>query len=591
MQRVICASVAQPFRAARAADRRPEGLRYDSARAHAASIVTMVLLFAAIARAQTPTPAPPAAATAAIATGTIRGHVVAADSGQPLRRVDVRLIRTDSPAGGINRGFGGLASSARTDGDGKYEFADIPAGRYQISATKPAYVMQTWGQSQPTAPPKPVELHGGETLDRIDFSLQRGGVITGRIVDEFGEPLSGVDIRVLQTRAINGRRDLQESGFAATNDLGEFRVFGITPGQYYVKTMWRRTGMPVDPASPDRTGYPDTYFPGTLTVDDAQRLTVRAGETIADLVMALSPIATVRVEGTVVDSNGKPAGPANLMVMKSGSTDGPSFGSPVRPDGTFIISSMTAGEYTLRAQSFPPRKETATLKITVGTEDIKDVRLIAAPPSAISGRVVVDPAQAQSLPNPVMFTASPVDSQFFMGMEPTRVGDDLSFTMTAAAGRYRINWMNLSAGWMIRAIRINNTDVTDDDLVVKAGENIGGVEIELTNRSSSIAGTVMGRSGVPSKDYRLIIFAADKKLWTTASSRYFRVGGPDKDGRFKVGGLPPGTYSVVALEHLDVQVPFNDPDFLQRISPSADTVTLADGESRTIDLRVTSVQP
>jgi len=190
-----------------------------------------------------------------------------------------------------------------------------------------------------------------------------------------------------------------------------------------------------------------------------------------------------------------------------------------------------------------------------------------------------------------MFTASPVDSQFFMGMEPTRVGDDLSFTMTAAAGRYRINWMNLSAGWMIRTIRINNTDVTDDDVVVKPGENISGVEIELTNRSGSIAGTVMGRSGVPSKDYRLIIFAADKKLWTTASSRYFRVGGPDKDGRFKVGGLPPGTYSVVALEHLDVQVPFNDPDFLQRISPSADTVTLADGESRTIDLRVTSVQP
>ena len=343
-----------------------------------------------------------------------------------------------------------------------------------------------------------------------------------------------------------------------------------------------------DPASPDRTGYPDTFFPGTLTVDDAQRFTVRAGETISDLTMGLSPIATVRVDGSVVDGGGKPAGPANLMVMKSGSNDGPMFGSPVRPDGTFIISKMTAGEYTLRAVMFPPRKETATVNITVGTEDLKDVRLIAAPPSTISGGVVVDPAHAQTLPNPMMFTAAPVDNQFFMGMEPTRVGDDLSFTMSAVAGRYRINWMNLSAGWMIRAIRINNTDVTDDDLVVKPGENIGGVEIELTNRSSSIAGTVMGRSGVPSKDYRLIIFAADKKLWTTASSRYFRVGTPDKDGRFKVGGLPPGTYSVVALEHVDVPVPFNDPDFLQRISPSADTVTLADGESRTIDLRITT---
>ena len=549
--------------------------------------IAIALCFAtSLADAQVQPPATTATPTAAVANGTIRGRVVAADSGQPLRRVNVRLMRLDPPAGGINRGFG-QASSARTDGDGKYEFADIPAGRYQIEASKPAYVNQNWGQSQPTAPVKPVELHGGETLDRIDFSLQRGGVITGRIVDEFGEPLSQVDIRVLQARAVNGRRDLQETGFAATNDLGEFRVFGITPGQYYVKTTWRRGGM-ADPASPDRTGYPDTFFPGTLTVDDAQRFTVRAGETISDLTMGLSPIATVRVDGSVVDGGGKPAGPANLMVMKSGSNDGPMFGSPVRPDGTFIISKMTAGEYTLRAVMFPPRKETATVNITVGTEDLKDVRLIAAPPSTISGRVVVDPAQAQSLPNPMMFTASPVDNQFFMGMEPTRVGDDLSFTMSAVAGRYRINWMNLSAGWMIRAIRINNTDVTDDDLVVKPGENIGGVEIELTNRSSSIAGTVMGRSGVPSKDYRLIIFAADKKLWTTASSRYFRVGTPDKDGRFKVGGLPPGTYSVVALEHVDVPVPFNDPDFLQRISPSADTVTLADGESRTIDLRITT---
>ena len=585
MQPLVRASVAQPFRAAGAADSRPEGLRYDSPLASATRIVTVALLFATIARAQTPTP--PAAATAAVGNGTIRGHVVAADSGLPLRRVDVRLIRIDPPAGGINRGFGGVASSARTDADGKYEFADIPAGRYQISATKPAYVVQTWGQSQPTAPPKPVELHGGDTIDRIDFSLQRGGVITGRIVDEFGEPLSGVDIRVLQARAINGRRDLQESGFAATNDLGEFRVFGITPGQYYVKTMWRRTGMPVDPASPDRTGYPDTFFPGTPTIDDAQRLTVRAGETISDLAMGLSPIATVRVEGSLVDGNGKAAGPANLVVMKSGSTDGPMFGSPVRPDGTFIISGMTAGAYTLRAQMFPPRKETATATITVGTEDVKDVRLIAALPSTISGRVIVDPAQAQSLPNPVMLTAMALDNQYFMGMEPTRVGDDLSFTMTAAAGRYRINWTNQSAGWMIRAIRIKNTDVTDDDLVVKPGENIGGVDVELTNRSGTIAGMVIGRSGVPSADCRLIVFAADKKLWTP-NSRYFRIGSPDKEGRFKVSGLPPGTYSVVALERLDAPLPFNDPDFLQRLSPNADTVTLADGESRTINLRITS---
>jgi hypothetical protein len=100
----------------------------------------------------------------------------------------------------------------------------------------------------------------------------------------------------------------------------------------------------------------------------------------------------------------------------------------------------------------------------------------------------------------------------------------------------------------------------------------------------------MTRSGVPSTDYRLIVFAADKKLWTP-NSRYFRMGGPDRDGRFKVTGLPPGSYSVVALERVETAVSFNDPEFLQRISAGADAVTLADGETRTIDLRLTSIQP
>ncbi|MBW8868598.1 MAG: hypothetical protein JF610_14955, partial [Acidobacteria bacterium] len=105
-----------------------------------------------------------------------------------------------------------------------------------------------------------------------------------------------------------------------------------------------------------------------------------------------------------------------------------------------------------------------------------------------------------------------------------------------------------------------------------------------------IAGTVSVRAGVPSTDYRVIVFAADKKLWTP-NSRYFRMGGPDKDGRFKIAGLPPGNYNVVALERVEIAVPFNDAEFLQRISANADTVTLADGESRTIELRLTSIQP
>ena len=557
----------------------------------AAAIALAIFSGARPAVAQTPTPAPtsPAAAppnAAPPATATIRGRVVAADSGLPLRKADVHVSRADPPSGGIEASRGNQPRLVRTDADGKYELADVQPGRYNVNVNKAPYVSQNWGQRQPGLPSKLVEVHPGETLDRIDFSLQRGGVVTGRVVDEFGEPLAGVQMQVVQSRTVNGRRDLQESSYGNTDDLGEFRMFGIPPGQYYVKAIWRDTVMPVDPASPNRTGYADTFFPGTVNVDEAQRLTVRAGEAIADVSMSLSPVTTVRVHGSVVDASGKPLSGMNILVMTGDGRSGTSFGSSVRPDGTFTVGNLTAGEYTLRAQPMPPRKESAVMTVTVGTEDLEDVRLVAVPPSTISGRVVVDPAQAQSLPSALMLTLMPTDGHFFMGMQPSRVGDDLSFELPAGAGRYRINWMNLTPAWMIRSIRINNTDVTDEDLEVKPGENVSGVEIEFTNRSGTIAGSVTTTGGVASKDYRLIVFAADKKLWTP-NTRYFRIGGPDQDGRFKVCGLPAGSYSVVALERgADTSVPFNDPEFLQRISPNADTVTVAEGETRTIELRL-----
>ena len=83
-------------------------------------------------------------------------------------------------------------------------------------------------------------------------------------------------------RTMNGQRQLVPGGrTVSTDDLGEFRLFGVTPGQYYVQATWRRMG-PGDPTAPDRTGYPTTFFPGTLEIGEAQRVTVGVGETVRD---------------------------------------------------------------------------------------------------------------------------------------------------------------------------------------------------------------------------------------------------------------------------------------------------------------------
>jgi protocatechuate 3,4-dioxygenase beta subunit len=527
-------------------------------------------------------PPPPTAQTQPPpATATIRGRVIAGDTGLPLRKAEVQLNQIDAQTAATT-GARRENRTATTDADGKYEFRDLPGGRYFVHAAKPPYVNVSWGQQQANTPMKPIDLRSGETLDRVDFTLARGGVITGRIVDEFGEPLSGAQVNAMLTQTINGARQLMLGTGASTDDLGEFRIFGITPGQYYVQAAWQRMGAG-DPSSPDRTGYPVTFFPGTTNEAEARRFTVSAGQTISDVSMALSPIRTVRVEGTVVDVNGRPMGNTFLEVLRSSGHNSSMTRHYVQPDGTFTFASLTPADYTFRTQPTPTRKEVAMMKLTVGSEDIKGLRLVALPPAIVSGRIVVDP----SMPLPaaaLSIRATPEAQRMPGGTTPAIVADDLTFELTAMPGRNRLTIMNLPAGWTMRSVRVNSVEVIDDGIDVEPGEQITGVDVELSDKITSVSGRVTNARGEPVRECTLIVFATDNKRWKI-QGRYLRTARPDQDGRFKVSGLAPSDYYIVAIDKLEPGQGL-DAEFLERIRSKATSVSVDDGETRSVDLKI-----
>src|SRR5579871_5883872 len=244
--------------------------------------MTALLLALQVITAPATTPAAPPGQTLPTdppkTTATIRGHVSASDTSQPLRKAQVRIVQIEAaPGTTLTARENRLAS---TDANGAYEFTDLPAGRYNLTASKGSYVQLAWGQEQPNAPGKPLVVAAGETLERVDFTLPRGAVLTGRIVDEFGEPLTGVQVATVRSVVVNGTRRMTPTGrTSSTDDLGEFRIFGVPPGQYYVQATWRRPGGIANPNAPasDRTGYPVTYFPGTTELANAQRFTIGVG--------------------------------------------------------------------------------------------------------------------------------------------------------------------------------------------------------------------------------------------------------------------------------------------------------------------------
>src|SRR6185503_2285963 len=188
--------------------------------------VLMAATAASTALAQAPardTPAP-------IGTAVIRGRVIAAAGQRPLAKVEVHAT-----AGALH-----VNRVVLTDANGRYEIAELPAGRYLVSTNKPNYVRAAYGERRPLGPGLPIEVAASQVVTKIDFLLQRTAAITGRINDEFGDPAPGVMVAPMRYLYVNGERRMQSAGpTVSTNDLGEYRLYGLIPGRYFVSATLR----------------------------------------------------------------------------------------------------------------------------------------------------------------------------------------------------------------------------------------------------------------------------------------------------------------------------------------------------------------
>jgi hypothetical protein len=347
---------------------------------------------------------PPRDASSATTVGTasISGTVVNETTGNPVRRARVTLTGTELRGG----------RSVMTDDQGRFTFQALPAGRFTMTASKPGFVDNTYGAKRSGRPGTPIQLADGQNFNRATIALPHGGVITGVVVDEIGEPASGTQVRVLRYVLRTGERVLQEAGRDTADDRGMYRIFQLQPGEYIVNAEPRnmsvgdlRASISTEVqtllqqaqtlsgrgATPDAaalaslaasgrgsalmdrvtqlqeqlaqaeqqptSAYAPVYYPGTTSASGASTVTLGVGEERGGVDFQLQLVPTTRVSGVVAGPNGAPPAGTQVALLPADRSSLPGLfafsinQTRVGPDGRFTFNNVTPGQYSLQARA------------------------------------------------------------------------------------------------------------------------------------------------------------------------------------------------------------------------------------------------
>ena len=592
-------------------------------------------------------------------TAVLMGTLVTDDENpRPIRHATVSLNGGDIRTGRMTV----------TDDQGRFGFIELPAGHYSVSASKPAYVESYYG-AKPSwqGPGSAVNVDDGQRVT-IAMKMLHGSVITGTILDASGRPQPGVRVSVMQFRTVGGVRQTQPFFAGNSNGItdlqGTFRMYGLPPGDYAIaatvangpnndlrlvtsaEIQWAQqalqhpgqgavgmiggAGTAGPPPGPS-VGYSAVYFPGTADASAAATVTVGPNEERSGVDFPLQWVPTARLDGTVIDGEGRPAPGVtiNLLARQSMPMLGMFSGSG-RSDnsGNFTLSGVTPGDYTLVARTTgrgagpgaPPLAPAAGAPIslmwaqspvTIDGTDIHGLTLRLQPGLTVSGRVVFEGATAPPTdltkvrislfpaPGPGTTTGITIGSPGGQQL----VSADGTFTIGGASpGRYRINAFMPSvptpgtrAGdptptWYVKSVTSNGVDTLDSGLEVSTTD-VSSVVVTFTDRPTELSGALLDSSGKPAPGYWVVAFTTDRTFWGAGQgSRRLRTARPDSNGKFKIVGLPAGEYYLSALTDIQ-QADFADPAFLEQLAGASYKFALAEGEKKVQDLKLSGGLP
>ena len=565
-----------------------------------------------------------------VGTGAIGGRVTLGDAAQTsVRRAVVALTSADSST----------ILAAISGEDGRFIVERVPPGRYTLEARKSGHLTVVYGVRHLGRPGTTLIVADGERIDGLTLTLPLGAVLAGRVTLPDGQPLFNVQVVAIPS----GLASAGAASAALERDfridrLGEFRLFGLKPGTYFLAALpalgqgefevmshdsisavlrqLQAGTAPVAPVqSPTAVAYVPTYFPGTPLVGDATPITVATGQVREALNFAIVAFPAATIRGHVVGTDGTPTPAVALSLEPVGPVFPPVAAAVgrverVNQEGGFEIAAVPPGVYRLRARaggvtlnakgvaSIHPAAQTqyAVSDVDVSGQDINGIVLMLQEGHRLSGTLTSDGsaalpawAGASVIVQPITGSSNALAGVLTTGV-PARDG------MVDGAGRFIVTGLEpfdyeirvtlpplvAKEGWHIESVRYADRDLRDAPITFT--RSVEGVEIRLSRLVAELSDRLTVESRTLVTDYSIVAFPTNRLLWHAASPR-LRVLRPATDGSFGTQDLPAGNYRLAVLTDVE-RDELRQRQFLESIYDASIEISLVAGRTTQQDLRV-----
>jgi 5-hydroxyisourate hydrolase-like protein (transthyretin family) len=506
---------------------------------------------------------------------TIEGSVTNSVTGEPVKNAHVTL------QGFSTNGITGM-SAVLTDASGRFTAKNLRPGQYTLVANKQGFVSALAGQPS-GRPPAPTSAAPGQRLTGLNLKLTPQSVITGRVVDLDGEPLVYAQVSAMKFDYTPDGRKLSTQATAQTNDVGEYRLFALNPGKYYISaTAQYRGAIDFLLANAPTETYVQTYYPAVTDPGSALQLELTPGSVMQSIDIRMGKTNAYQVSGKVMNA----PNPNGVMVnlTPTGRASMQPWTTQMLRDGSFVMRNVSPGEYTLQVmvrdgQSTHSGRQT----VIVASANVENISLYLAPPFDVKGTARIEGAAQGRPPTdlrnmPILLR--PATASGALQGSFARINPDGTFILTGIpANTYRIGAIG-QQGLVIKSAKLGEQDMLETNVDITNGS--AELQVVFSANPGQLSVNVTNTDGTPIQGAIAVMIpdsAQRRKL-----PDFYRAGQTNAEGKYNFPAPLFGRYKIYAFEKIDTNAWLDD-DIMRQYDGKGITADIQESSRQTLDLK------